>query len=285
MPAPRTVLITGCSSPAGIGFHAARALAAEGHRVLATVRDHAHDAALLAGREDRLEILDLDLLDTALITAVAERAAREGVDMLVNNAGYGIIGTIETVTLDQARANFETNFFGTMALVQALLPALRARNGGHIVNVSSIFVPGMSPPAIGFYIASKAALEAACQSLAIEGAASGIRVTNLQPGPVGTELERRYGERTPPGGDPRPDLTNALYAWIGDGDGPSAESPDLVAAAIFRLAADDHPPLALQTSDDAQAYVARALRDPTGGAELDAIARAFPAPPGHRQSR
>lgn len=278
MPAPRTVLITGCSSPSGIGFHAARALAADGHRVFATVRDHGHDAELRAGHEDRVEIIELDLLDAARIDAVAERAAREGVDMLVNNAGYGIIGTIETVSLDQARANFETNFFGTMALVQAMLPAFRAQSAGHIVNVSSIFVPGMSPPAIGFYIASKAALEAACQSLAIEAASSGIRVTNLQPGPVGTELERRYGERTPPGGDPRPDLTDALYAWIGEGDGPSAESPDLVAQAICGLAADDDPPLALQTSDDARAYVARALRDPAGRSELDAVARAFRAP-------
>jgi NAD(P)-dependent dehydrogenase (short-subunit alcohol dehydrogenase family) len=278
MPAPRTVLVTGCSSPSGIGFHTARSLAADGHRVFATVRNHAQDAALRAGHEDRLEILDLDLLDDAQIAAVAHRASREGVDMLVNNAGYGIIGTIETVTLEQARANFDTNFFGTMALVQAVMPAFRAQGTGHIVNVSSIFIPGMSPPAIGFYIASKAALEAACQSLAVEAASSGIRVTNLQPGPVGTELERRYGERTPPGGDPRPDLTDALYAWIGDGDGPGAEPPDLVAQAICRLAADDDPPLAMQTSDDARSYVARALRDPARRDELDAIARAFRAP-------
>ena len=75
------------------------------------------------------------------------REARGGPDVLLNNAGYGLIGGIEQTTLEQARANVETNFLGTMALVQGILPGMRARRSGHVVNVSSVFVAGLCPPA------------------------------------------------------------------------------------------------------------------------------------------
>src|SRR5690242_9265570 len=191
MPTPRRILITGCSSPRGIGFATARALAAAGNQVVATVRDHSNDAALLDGM-DNLSVASLDLLDPASIAAAVkttrERLGR--IDTLINNAGYGLIGGIEQSTPAQARAEFDTNYFGTLDLVRAVLPVMREQGGGHVLTVSTIFSATLCPPALGHYIGSKAALETALQALAVEAAPFGIRVTIVQPGPVDTELSR-----------------------------------------------------------------------------------------------
>jgi NAD(P)-dependent dehydrogenase (short-subunit alcohol dehydrogenase family) len=196
--ATRTILITGCSSPQGIGFATARALAERGHRVHATVRDHAYDAELREAVEERLSIHDLDLTKPATLEAAiaAVLDAGERLDVLVNNAGYGLIGGVEQFDLARVRINFEANYFGTMDLIQRVLPIMRRQQGGHIVNVSTVFAPALSPPGLGYYIASKAALETTCQSLALELAPWNVRVTNYQPGPVMTNLSREWGDAT-----------------------------------------------------------------------------------------
>ncbi len=99
-----------------------------------------------------------------------------------------------------ARDSFETNVWGTMALVQEALPLLRRQGHGHAVLVSSRFIAGLPVMGMGYYVAAKAALETILQSLAVEAAPHGIRVTCWQPGPVMTELERVWGARVPPGG-------------------------------------------------------------------------------------
>jgi NAD(P)-dependent dehydrogenase (short-subunit alcohol dehydrogenase family) len=274
---PRNVLITGCSSPQGIGFASARALAHAGLKVHATVRDRSNVTALRDGLEDLIEVHDLDLLDTQSMTTTLDAlVAGDGrLDVLVNNAGYGLIGGVEQVRIEQSRANFEANFFGTVALIQLVLPVMRRQTGGHIVNVSTIFAAGLSPPAIGYYIATKAALESVCQSLAIEAAPSGIRVTNFQPGPVMTELSRQWGDRLPAGEDPRPTLSDELYDWISRGDGPAPQSPAEVADALCRIVSSAAPSLADQSGQASQAYVDTALRDPTREAELAALLGQF----------
>jgi NAD(P)-dependent dehydrogenase (short-subunit alcohol dehydrogenase family) len=273
----RTILITGCSSPQGIGFASARALAREGHSVHATVRDHSHDAKLLDGIDGELTIHDLDLLDRASMrTAISEvLASAPTLDVLVNNAGYGLIGGIEQVDLDRARANFETNFFGTMALIQEAAPIMRAQRSGHIVNISTIFAAGLCVPAVGYYCASKAALETACQALAVELAPWNVRITNYQPGPVMTELEREWGQRLPDGEDPRPTLSDELYAWVQSDAAPTPQSPEEVADALCRLLASDSPGLAEQSGEASRAYAAAALRDPTRQTELERLLEAF----------
>jgi NAD(P)-dependent dehydrogenase (short-subunit alcohol dehydrogenase family) len=263
--APRTVLITGCSSPRGIGFATARALAAAGHRVVATVRDHSNDAALLDGT-DNLEIVALDLLDGDSIRA-AVATVREGhgrIDTLVNNAGYGLIGGIEQSTSEQAHAEFETNYFGTLDLVRAVLPVMREQGGGHVLAVSTIFSATLCPPALGHYIGSKAALETALQAVAVEAAPFGVRVTIVQPGPVNTELSRDWAR---PAGDPRPDLIDTLYEWVGSREGLLLEDPADVARAIVAIVAEADPPLVAQTSAEGRAWVATALRDPSRQSE------------------
>ena len=267
----RTVLITGCSSPRGIGFATARALAAAGNNVVATVRDHSNDGALLAG-VDNLSVLSLDLLDEASINAAVETTRERfgRIDTLVNNAGYGLIGGIEQSTPAQARAEFDANYFGTLDLVRAVLPVMREQGSGHIIAVSTIFSATLCPPALGHYIGSKAALEKALQALAIEAAPFGVRVTIVQPGPVNTELSRDWAR---PAGDPRPDLIDALYEWVGSQPGLVLEDPADVAQAIASVVAADDPPLAAQTCVAGTAWMAQSLRDPSRRSDQDLVPR------------
>ena len=134
-----------------------------------------------AGLDDQLQIHHLDLRDGDGIEAVVDQVAN--IEVLINNAGYGLIGGIEQTALSQVRENFETNLFATVALIQAALPKLRERRRGHIVNVTTIFAAGLCPPAVGYYAASKAALETVGQALAIEAAAVERAGDQLPAGP------------------------------------------------------------------------------------------------------
>ncbi|MGH9280812.1 MAG: SDR family oxidoreductase [Acidimicrobiales bacterium] len=266
----RVVLVTGTSSPKGIGYATSRRLAAAGQTVYATVRHPERGADVAAGAgPGRIQVRTLDLLDRAamapLLSGIVEAEGR--LDVVVNNAGYGVIGGVEQVDIDVARRSFDTNLWGTMALVQEALPVMRRQGGGHIVAVSSCFVAGLPVLGMGYYLAAKAALETVLQSLAAEAAPSGIRVTCFEPGPVMTDLERVWGDRVPPGGDPRPTLSDELYAWVGDA-GPRPQSPDEVAEALVDIIVSDDPPLAAQSGPESRAYAARSLRDPTRTAEL-----------------
>jgi NAD(P)-dependent dehydrogenase (short-subunit alcohol dehydrogenase family) len=273
----RSILITGCSSPQGIGFATARSLARDGHSVHATVRNHQHDAELLEGLDEPITVHELDLLDRESMKRTLEEllAAEPTLDVLINNAGYGLIGGIEQVDLDRARANFETNFFGTMALIQEVAPIMRRQHGGHIVNISTIFSAGLCVPGIGYYCATKSALETACQALAIELAPWNVRVTNYEPGPVMTELEREWGNRLVKGEDPRATLSDELYAWVLSDESPSPQSPAEVGEDICRLIESASPGLAEQSGVASREYVAAALRDPTRVAELTPLLEAF----------
>ena len=178
---PRQWLITGVSS--GFGRELARAALARGDVVVGTVRQPAqadHFEELAPGRAHAVA---LDVTHGADIEPAVQRVlARVGhVDVLVNNAGYGLFGAVEEVSDAEARAVMETNFFGALALTRALLPHLRERGSGHIFNVSSVAgVIGF--PGGGLYSASKFALEGLTEALAAELAAFGIRVTLVEPG-------------------------------------------------------------------------------------------------------
>lgn len=245
--------------------------------VHATVRDHSADDSLRAGLEDSLSIHHLDVLDQATIeAAVAEvRQAQGRIDVLINNAGYGLIGGVEAVATAQARALFETDVFGTLALTQEVLPIMRRNHAGHVIMVSSVFVAGLCLPALGYYVGAKAALESVAQALAVEVAPWNIHVTNFQPGPVMTELEREWGDRLSGDDDPRPGLSDELYRWVLGGEGPQPQPPDQVAEALCQLVENDTPPLAVQTGPAAREYVAASLRDPSRMTELGPLLEAF----------
>lgn len=188
MRAPLAVLVTGCSS--GIGKATALEAASRGHEVFATARSRESLEEL--ERHPGIHALALDVTDAASIrAAVAAALERSGrVDALVNNAGYGQYGAVEDVTPDQWRRQFEVNLFGAIEATRAVLPAMRERRRGTIVNVSSvggkIAIPFAAP-----YCASKHALEAVSDALRVEVAPFGIRVVVIEAGPIASRFSER----------------------------------------------------------------------------------------------
>ncbi len=185
------VLITGASR--GFGAAAARECAARGNLVAATMRDPDRDgAAVRDGFEDRIETFPLDVTDAASIEAAVE-AVRERfgrIDVLVNNAGYGLYGPLEDLSEDECRRQFDTNLLGPWRLQQAVLPVMREQGWGKVVNVSSL--SGQVPRALrGMYAASKHAVEAMSEALADEVAPFGVQVTILQPGQYRSDWQTR----------------------------------------------------------------------------------------------
>ncbi|MFJ8476398.1 SDR family NAD(P)-dependent oxidoreductase [Kitasatospora sp. NPDC094011] len=184
MTAAKTVLITGCSS--GMGRRAALALHRLGHRVYATARRPETLAELAAVG---LTTLTLDVTDEASMAAAVARIEEEhgSVDILINNAAYGLHLPVESATPGEVRAQFDTNVFGLVRMTQLALPGMRRAGHGRIVNLSSMG-GRFSPPGGAFYHASKHAVEAISDSLRLEVAPFGIKVVVVQPGPTITEF-------------------------------------------------------------------------------------------------
>jgi NAD(P)-dependent dehydrogenase (short-subunit alcohol dehydrogenase family) len=182
--------ITGCST--GIGRDLAQLVIARGWRAVVTARKPEQLKDLVAGHEENALALQLDVTDRVQIaSAVHEAEQRFGqIDVLVNNAGYGYLAAIEEGEDAEVRAMFETNFFGLVATTNAVLPGMRQRKRGHIVNISSI--GGLvSFAATGYYHATKYAVEGMSESLAIELAPLGIKVIIVEPGPFRTDWAGR----------------------------------------------------------------------------------------------
>ncbi|MEY2470155.1 MAG: hypothetical protein QOF21_2853 [Actinomycetota bacterium] len=207
-------LVTGCST--GIGYATALRLARDGHHVVATMRTpDACDLAVVAKTEGLpVEVRALDVNDGDAVDAVVADAlkAHGAVDVLVNNAGVGGSGhASEEEGVEGFRAVLETNLFGALRCTQAVLPSMRERGSGWIVNITSeagqIVAPGMAP-----YCASKWALEAASEALAIEVASLGIRVAIIEPGTIMTPIWGK-ADLTPPTGAYAP-VRNRLVAFI-----------------------------------------------------------------------
>jgi NAD(P)-dependent dehydrogenase (short-subunit alcohol dehydrogenase family) len=182
MPDRRVVLVTGASS--GVGHATAQLLSQRGYRVFGTARQPA-TAPPIAG----VEMLPLDVReDTSVKACVAAAFGRAGrIDVLINNAGYELAGGIEELSLDDVRAQFETNFFGVIRMVKAVLPFMRAEKSGHIVNVGSL--SGLSPiPFLGVYSASKFALEGYTEALRHEVKPFNVRVSLTEAGFLKTPM-------------------------------------------------------------------------------------------------
>ncbi len=182
--------ITGCST--GFGRDLVSLLLAQNFRVVATARDVTKLSDLVAGHEDTALALPLDVTDKAAIKKAVQAAEQKfgQIDVLVNNAGYGYLAAIEEGEDAPVRAMFDTNVFGLVAVTQAVLPGMRAKKSGHIVNLSSI--GGLvSFPATGYYHATKFAVEGLSGSLAIEVEPLGIKVILVEPGPFRTDFAGR----------------------------------------------------------------------------------------------
>lgn len=180
-----TIIITGCSS--GIGAHCARALSADGWRVFATVR-RPEDATALEAAGIETVLMDYTRPETitALVATVSERTGGR-IDALFNNGAYGQPGAVEDLSTDVLRAQFETNFFGWHELTRQVIPLMRSRGRGRIVQCSSIL--GLIPYRFrGAYTASKFAVEGLSISLRMELQGSGIHVSLIEPGPIASKF-------------------------------------------------------------------------------------------------
>jgi NAD(P)-dependent dehydrogenase (short-subunit alcohol dehydrogenase family) len=191
----KTILITGAT--AGIGRHAALELVRQGHHVIATGRREAALATLkeeAAKSKGRLDTLVLDVTSAAsvaaAVTLVDALTDSRGLDVLVNNAGYGQMGPVEEVTDAELRRQYDTNVFGLMSVTRAFLPKMRERGAGRIVNVGSIG-GRFTFPLMGAYNSTKYAVESLSDALRNELAPFGIHVSIIEPGPIATEFNDR----------------------------------------------------------------------------------------------
>ena len=260
MPHPRTWFITGAGR--GLGRAFAEAALDAGDNVVATARRPAALDALAGSHPDALRVLPLDVRDRDAVFATVDRAVAcfGRLDIVVNNAGYGLVGAAEEVPEDEARRHLDTNLYGPLWVCQAALPHLREQGSGHIVQISSTGGVG-AMPLFGLYNAGKWALEGFSEALAGEVAAWGIRVTIAEPGGFATDWagsSMRFA-------DPLPDydeLRSALFGtptvpWpAGPSEGPD---PRDAAAALLDHVDRDDGPLRLLIGDDAPEHVGIAL--------------------------
>lgn len=240
-----TVLITGCSS--GYGLETARRFHAEGWNVIATMRTPREG---ILPRADRIRIVPLDVTRPESIAAALE--ASGPIDVLVNNAGIGVVGAFEATPLSYVRKVFETNTFGVMAMTQAVIPDFRERRSGTVVNVTSSVTLAPMPLAAA-YTASKMAIEGFTGSLAHELAAFNIRVKLVEPGYAPTT---RFAENT---GVRIADLIPAAYAPFAEPIFAAFAEPTMVtteadvADAVWRAVNDGSSQLRYPAGPDAVA--------------------------------
>jgi NAD(P)-dependent dehydrogenase (short-subunit alcohol dehydrogenase family) len=279
-PPPSPVwFLTGASS--GFGRALARTILDAGHRLVATARHPSHLADLAAAHPATCEILALDVTDPDQVRDTVAAAARVWghLDVIVNNAGYGLIGAIEEYNEDQIRKNFETNFFGPLHVTRAALPLLRARRSGHFVFLSAAAAI-TNYAGFGVYGASKGALESLAESLRAETAPLGLKVTLVQPGPFRTDFIHRSLEHAATR-IPDYDATSGRFAQFLTGmDGKQPGDPDRAAQIIVDLVttgrAPFHLPLGRYVVDKIKRLAATTARE---AAESEALAASadFPA--------
>lgn len=241
----KTVLITGCSS--GFGLDAAAHFLERGWSVVATMRTPRSD---LLPVSEHLRILPLDVTDADSIASTVKAAGP--IDVLVNNAGVGMVGPLEGVTMDKVRELLETNLLGAIAMTQAVVPQMRAQKSGVVVNVSS-GVTFQPLPMMSIYTASKAALNAFSESVALELAPLGVRVRIVIPGRApetafGSNARGRMGLEVPAAYQ---DVAAQTFARF-QADGPVTHSRD-VTEAVWRAATDADCPMRLPAGADAVA--------------------------------
>ena len=252
-----SALITGTST--GIGLETALLFARRGFRVYAGARNPAASDGLQRAVADGLSLTPI-ALDVDRDESVRQAVAQVGpVDVLVNNAGIASSAAVELMPMEVIRALFETNVFGVVRMIQAVLPSLRERRAGAIVNVTSI-MGRITLPCNGYYAATKFAVAALTEALAIEVRPFGIRVANIEPGVILTPIWAKGEPGVPKVSDYDQGLARASRLFVAQMEGGT--SPDVVAEAIYRAANEDGP-LHVPVGDDADVVaLARARATP-----------------------
>lgn len=253
----KVAVITGSSS--GFGLLTAIELATRGFRVVATMRDVSRrtkldEAAEAAGVSERIDVRCLDVAQTDSVAGVVDGIVRDygRVDALVNNAGFAMAGFAEDISLAELREQFETNFFGHVAVTKALLPTMRAQTSGHIIMVSSIS-GRTAQPTISSYSSSKFALEGWSEALRIEVQKLGIKVVLIEPGAYDTDIWSRnskIGRRMFEGTSPNAERARKFRDHVQSG-GIKKRDPREVSRLIARVVEDPNPKLRYLAGTDA----------------------------------
>jgi len=256
----RTWLITGCST--GIGREIARAVLERGQRAAVTARRPDAVADLVADHPERALALALDVTDPAQITAAvgATERAFGAIDVLVNNAGYGYLAAVEEGEDAKVRELFDTNFFGAVDLIKAVLPGMRTRRRGHVINMSSMAGLVTNPPNV-YYSCTKHALEALTEGLAKEVAPFGIFVTAIEPGAFRTDWATRSMQETSRPMDEYAETVGARKQLIKLAGDKLPGDPRRIADAVLMVAELERPPVHLLLGRDVLAAFRQKLAD------------------------
>jgi len=249
LPADAVWLITGCST--GIGREVATLALDQGYRVVVTARKPETVADLVAPHGDRALAMALDVTDRAQIAAAVAAAvgAFGGIDVLVNNAGYGYMAALEEGEDEEVRRLFDTNYFGVVDTIKAVLPGMRSHGRGHIINMSSMTGLVANPPNV-YYSSTKFALEAVTEALAQEIASFGLHVTAIEPGAFRTDWGTRSMKESAAPIEAYAETVGARKELIKAFADKLPGDPRRVADAVLQIARDQHPPLHLLLGQD-----------------------------------
>jgi NAD(P)-dependent dehydrogenase (short-subunit alcohol dehydrogenase family) len=263
----KTWLITGCSS--GFGEALARHVLASGDRAIITARKCESLEGLSREHQGSALPLALDVTDLASVSAGVDEALRWAgrLDVLVNNAGYAVVGAIEELSDDEVRQQFDTNVFGLWSMTRAVLPAMRAQGGGHIINISSGISGFIASPGLGAYAASKHAVEAMTEALAAEVAPLGIHVTAIEPGSFRTEWAGRSMVRAKMRIDAYAQTAGQRDQALEQSNGRQIGDPTRAAQVIYQLAHGPNPPRRLALGSDALGIIEAKIRSLHDGIE------------------
>jgi NAD(P)-dependent dehydrogenase (short-subunit alcohol dehydrogenase family) len=257
--APKVWLITGCST--GFGRALAEAVLKKGDYLLATAREPEQLHALIEPYPETAKAVRLDVTVSKDIQAAVDAAiATFGrIDVLVNNAGHGLIAALEEVSDAEIYQFFETNFFGALRLMRSVLPVMRQQGNGHIVNLSS--TAGL----VGFggsslYCGAKFALEGTSEALAKEVKPFGIKVTLIEPGAFRTDFNGRSLAVAKRSIDAYATMNDAALQWFKATDGQQPGDPSKAAQAIIQAVESPHPPMRLALGTDAMSLIQEKLK-------------------------
>ncbi len=240
----RVWFITGCSK--GLGRALAETVLQHGDRVVATARNVDTLGSLEEIGGDRVLVLPLDVCDAQAVNGAVDATLRcfGRIDVVVNNAGYGLAGAVEELGDAEARAQFDTNVFGVLNVLRAALPTLRQQRSGHILQISS--VAGMvSTPGLGIYNASKYALEGLSEALALELGPFGVRVTLIEPGPFRTDWAGPSLVTPRQRIDAYAETAHKTIEMLNGYSGTQPGDPLRAARAMIEIVESERPPLRL----------------------------------------
>jgi NAD(P)-dependent dehydrogenase (short-subunit alcohol dehydrogenase family) len=252
----KVAIVTGSSS--GIGYETALALARDGFYTFATVRNlkKADKISQVAKKENlNIEIIELDVDDEKSISAAVEKilAKKQRIDVLVNSAGWGLFGSVEDVSMKDFRAQFETNFFGIISIIQKVAPIMRKQGAGVIVNVSSV-AGRIGFPGSPAYISSKFALEGLSESIRYELGQFGIKIIIIEPGVIKTNFFSSMKIAEPKPDSPYKEITEKVIMGI-KMMAELGTPPSEVATTILNAVKEENPRPRYIVGNDAQMFL------------------------------